>query len=144
MVEFALVLPFFMLLLFGIVDFSRYVYSNNALSEVAREAARQGTVALRPPDCNGLSRPVCIQTLAKNKLIAVSVDLANVEVVCQRLDSAGNLPLLATTDNCGSTWRSNDIVRVKISKSLGLITPLISQFIGQAPMSGEAKVTVSG
>jgi Flp pilus assembly protein TadG len=144
MVEFALVLPIFFLLLFGIVDLARYVYSDNALSEVARESARQGTVAWRPADCNGLSRVVCIQTLAKNRLTAVTIDLGDVQVVCQRLNSAGALPVLKTTDNCGSTWQANDIVRVKITRNLGLITPLIGQFIGSAPMSGEAQVTASG
>ena len=144
MVEFALVLPMFFLLLFGIVDLARYVYSNNALSEMARESARQGTVAWRPAECNGLSRVVCIQTLAKNRLTAVTIDLGDVQVVCQRLNSAGVLPLLKATDNCGSTWRANDIVRVKITRNLGLVTPLIGQFVGSAPMSGEAEVTVSG
>lgn len=144
MAEFALVFPLFALLLFGIIDLGRYVYSNNALSEVARESARQGTVALRPADCSGLSRVVCIQTLAKNRLTAVAIDLGDVQVVCQRLNSAGALPVAKSTDNCGSIWRANDIVRVKITRNLGLVTPLIGQFIGSAPMSGEAQVTVNG
>lgn len=144
MVEFALVFPLFALLLFGIIDLSRYIYSNNSLSEVSRESARQGTVALRPADCNGLTRVVCIQTLAKTRLTAVAISLGDVQVVCQRLSSAGTLPISKNTDNCGTTWRANDIVRVKITRNLGLITPLIGQFIGAAPMSGEAQVTVSG
>lgn len=144
MVEFALVLPIFLLLLFGMIDFARYVYSDNALSEVARESARQGTVALRPADCNGLTRVVCVQTLAKNRLTAVAIDLGDVQVVCQRLSSSGALPASKDTDNCGTTWRANDIVRVKITRNLGLITPVVSQFIGPAPMSGESQVTASG
>lgn len=144
MVEFALILPLFFVLLFGIVDLSRYVYSNNALSEIARESARQGTVALRPADCNGLTRVVCIQTLAKNRVTAVTLALGDVQVVCQRVNSAGALPALKDTDNCGTTWQANDIVRVKITRNLQLVTPLIGQFIGSAPMSGEAQVTVSG
>lgn len=144
LVEFALVLPLFLLILFGIVDLARYVYSNNALSEVAREAGRQGTVALRPTDCNGLSRVVCVQTLAKNRLTAVTIDLADVQVVCQRLGASGSLPASKDTDNCGATWKANDIIRVKITRNLGLITPFISQFVGPAPMSGEAKVTANG
>lgn len=144
MVEFALVLPIFVLLLFGIIDLARYVYSNNSLNEVARESARQGTVALRPGDCNGLSRVVCVQTLAKTRLTAVAINLGDVQVVCQRLGSAGTLPASKNTDNCGSSWRANDIVRVRITRDLGLLTPLIGQIIGAAPMSGEAQVTVSG
>jgi Flp pilus assembly protein TadG len=144
MVEFALIIPIFLLILFGIVDLSRYVYSTNALSEVSREAARQGTVGLRPAECNGLTRVVCIQTLAKNRLTAVTIVLSDVQVVCQRLNSAGALPVLKDTDNCGTSWRANDLVRVKITRNLGLVTPLIGQLIGAAVMSGEAQVTVSG
>lgn len=144
MAEFALVLLPFLLMLFGIVDLSRFVYSNNSLSEVARESARQGTVALRPADCNGLSRVVCIQTLARDRLTAVTIVLGDVEVVCHRLDSAGILPARTDPDNCGPTWRANDLVRVTITRELTLITPLINGIIGPARMTGEAEVTASG
>ena len=40
MVEFALVLPVFILLLFGLLDVGRYVYMNSVLSQAAREGAR--------------------------------------------------------------------------------------------------------
>lgn len=144
MVEFALVFIMFAWGLFGVIDFSRFVYSTNSLNEIAREAARQGTVAIRPADCNGLSRVACIQTLARNRLIGVSINLADVQVVCQRLPSTGDLPASKDTDNCGTTWEADDLVRVKITTNLSLVTPLIGQFIGTAPMSGEAQVTVNG
>lgn len=144
MVEFALVFVIFAWGLFGMIDFSRWVYSTNSVNEVAREAARQGSVALRPADCNGLSRVACIQTLAKNRLVAVPINLADVQVVCQRLDSTGALPANEDTDNCGSTWRANDLVRVEINTNLPVVTPLLGQFMGTAPIHGEAKVTVNG
>lgn len=138
LVEFALVVPLFLLMLFAIVDFSRYVYSNNSLNEVAREAARQGTVALRPALCNGLTRTICVQTLVKSRVTAVAIKLSDVTVSCQRLNSSG--ALIA----CPATWQANDLVTVTIQTNLGLITPLIGQFVGQAPMTGVAKVTASG
>ncbi len=144
MVEFALVFPMFAVLLFGIVDMSRYVYSANALNEIAREAARQGTVGRRPAECASLSRRVCIQTLARNRLTAVAINLGDVQVVCQRQDSGGNLPASENTDNCGTTWKADDFVHVTITSNLNLVTPLIGQFIGNAPMTGEALVTVAG
>jgi hypothetical protein len=39
-VEFALVLPVFLLVLFGLFDVGRLVYTNSALSQAAREGAR--------------------------------------------------------------------------------------------------------
>ncbi len=44
LVEFALVFPVFMLVLFGILDVGRYVYVSNALNEASREGARYGSV----------------------------------------------------------------------------------------------------
>jgi Flp pilus assembly protein TadG len=40
LVEFALVLPIFILMLFGLLDVGRYVYMNSVLSQAAREGAR--------------------------------------------------------------------------------------------------------
>ena len=40
LVEFALVLPVFLMLLFGLIDGGRYVFMNNVLSQAAREGAR--------------------------------------------------------------------------------------------------------
>ncbi len=138
MAEFALVLPLFVLMLFGIIDLSRFVYSNNSLSEVARESARQGSVAYRPADCNGLSRVACIQTLAKNRLTAVAIDVGDVVVTCQRLTNTNAfIP-------CPAAWRADDVVKVTISRELDLLTPVISQLIGPATMTGAAQVTVSG
>jgi Flp pilus assembly protein TadG len=44
LVEFALVFPIFMLVLFGIIDVGRYVYVSNSLNEASREGARYGSV----------------------------------------------------------------------------------------------------
>lgn len=144
MVEFALVFLIFVMALFAIIDFSRFVFSTNSVNEIAREAARQGTVALRPAECNGLTRVVCVKTIAKNRLAGVSIALADVLVVCQRPDNTGALPALSTTDNCGASWRANDLVRVKITTNMLVVTPLMRLFLKTAPMTGEARVTVNG
>src|SRR6185312_16248181 len=44
LVEFALVLPIFILLLVGIFDFGRAIYAYNTISNAAREAVRVGVV----------------------------------------------------------------------------------------------------
>ena len=44
LVEFALVLPIFLVMLFGIIDLGRYVYMNSTLSQAARESARVAAV----------------------------------------------------------------------------------------------------
>ena len=65
MVEFALVLPLFLLLLFAFIDVGRYVYSTTAYGQAAREGARWGSVeqwafecpvGVSPTDPPGLHR----------------------------------------------------------------------------------------
>lgn len=148
MVEFALVFMILAWGLFAIIDFGRWVYSANSLNEIARESARQGAVAYRPADCNSLSRVACVQTLAKNRLVGVPIQLSEVTVVCQRNMPITGFPADENTTNCvddfgNEQWLADDIVRVEINSRLVLVTPLMSQFMGPAPIHGEAKVTVA-
>jgi Flp pilus assembly protein TadG len=147
LVELAIVLPFFALLLFGIIDLGRYVYTANALNEAAREAARMGSVALRPAECSALTRNVCVQTILRGRVTAVPLALSDVKVYCQRRDASGSLPNQAAEppiDNCGGTWRANDLMRVRVDHRLTLVTPIVGQFIGSLQLRGEAQVTVNG
>ena len=47
-VEFAIVLPVFLLILFGIIDFSLMLYDKAIITSAAREGARQGIVLQEP------------------------------------------------------------------------------------------------
>jgi Flp pilus assembly protein TadG len=49
MVEFAIVLPVLLLIVFGIVDFGRALYTLNDLTAAAREGARKAAVQLPDP-----------------------------------------------------------------------------------------------
>jgi Flp pilus assembly protein TadG len=53
LVEFALIIPLFVLLLFGIVDFGRAVLASNSISNAAREGARTAIVNQRVSDIQG-------------------------------------------------------------------------------------------
>lgn len=43
-VEFALVLPILLILIFGIIDFGRILYTKNALTSLSQEAARHASI----------------------------------------------------------------------------------------------------
>jgi Flp pilus assembly protein TadG len=145
LVEFALVIPFFLLVLFGIIDMSRYVYDSNALNESAREAARQGTIAWRPADCNGLSRVVCIQTLVKNRTTGVGLALSDITVVCYRIPNNGTQPSDGVqADTCGPDWLGGDLVRVQISTRFTVVTPFVAGFLSPTVNGNATWVTVSG
>lgn len=145
LVEFALVVPIFLLVLFGILDMSRFVYDSNALNEAAREAARQGTVAWRPVDCNGLSRVACVQTLVQHRITAVGVATSDITVVCYRIPNIGTPPSDGVqADNCGPIWYGGDLVRVQIATRFTLVTPLIAQFLAPTVNGNATWVTVNG
>lgn len=145
LVEFALVIPIFLLLLFGIVDMARYVYSSNALNEAAREAGRQGTVARPPVDCNGLSRVACVKVLVQHRITAVGVADSDITVICYRIPNNGTQPADGTqADTCGTTWKGGDLVRVRISTAFTLVTPFIAQYLGPTINADATWITVSG
>lgn len=61
LVEFALVLPVFVLILFGLIDGGRLVYTDTTLSQAAREGARVGSVEA---GWIGVTSPGCVGSLA--------------------------------------------------------------------------------
>ena len=72
LVEFALVLPVFLLFVFVLIDGGRYVYTDSVLSQAAREAARVAAVEASwigkttsdDPGCNQANGPVCRSSAA--------------------------------------------------------------------------------
>ena len=57
LIELAIVLPVFMLIVFGLVDVGRLVYTNATLSQAAREGAR---LAAAEANWIGSSHPACV------------------------------------------------------------------------------------
>jgi Flp pilus assembly protein TadG len=64
LVEFALVLPVFLLMLFGLIDGGRYVYMNSVLSQAAREGARLGAAEALWIGKTTTDDPSCVATPA--------------------------------------------------------------------------------
>jgi hypothetical protein len=136
LVEFALVLPVFLLLLFGLIDIGRYVFTVNALNQAAREGARLGSVASWANACSG-TREACITQATVGRMAGVPPEAIKVDVTCQRY-AAGKLAN-APVSGC----RSNDLLRVQLSMKFQILTPMIGQFVGGAPITGSAEVTVN-
>jgi Flp pilus assembly pilin Flp len=66
-IEFALIVPLLLLLLFGIIDMSRAFYTLNNLASAVREGARRGAVADTRPDL-GTIRDSVRQTVMRSFL----------------------------------------------------------------------------
>ena len=75
-VEFALVAPMFLSLLFGIFAFGQIVYVQNGLQQLAAEAARASVGGLTDPERDRLAR----QYVAANLGTYASLDTARLQV----------------------------------------------------------------
>jgi Flp pilus assembly protein TadG len=74
-VEFALLLPVLMLILFGIIEFGMVMYSREVLTNASREGARAGIVQQIPKPTTGQ-----IQTVVTNYLTGTGINPSNVTV----------------------------------------------------------------
>lgn len=137
LVEFALVLPFFALLLFGIIDLGRYVYTANTLNNAAREGARSATVGYWVTTCpTATDRGRCAVMEAEKAAMAVLSPSAT--AVCKRAPVGGGEPV---TRNCVGT-RPDDFVEVTVEAEFTLVTPLVAQLLGSLDISGHARLAV--
>ena len=125
MVEFAMVLPLFLLLLFGLIDGGRLVYINNAVAEAAREGARWGSVQGRASDATGR------QSIANYTVQTMNaVPNPAVTVTCQR------------NGVTGSACRTNDVLVVTVRSPVNIITPFLGAIFGSITVSSTSKVVI--
>ena len=160
LVEFALVLPIFFLLLFGLLDVGRLVYMNSTLSQAAREAARLGAVeaswlASANAKCNQPGGPVCPANLAAlrtdmlaagNRMMAPfgSITAATFYTSC---DAAGAAPPTGqwTTQTCNTNGVNavGGTVSVRVVLVFKPITPVFSQMFSSITTAGEATMVIN-
>jgi len=143
LVEFALILPFFAMLLFGIIDLARYVFTANTLNEAAREAARTGSVLYRP-ECTTSSREDCVKAVVRARVAGVAGPVTP-DKSATPLPSTprwgcyeGTTKLSSSLDGCVS----GQSLRVRIVNDFTLVTPIVGQFLGNVRITGDAEVTV--
>ncbi|HSS35219.1 MAG TPA: TadE/TadG family type IV pilus assembly protein [Patescibacteria group bacterium] len=140
LVEFALAFPIFLLLLFGLIDIGRFVYTANAVSQAAREGARYGSVGDWSASCGG-SRQSCVVQETIDRLAGVTVKPSDVKVTCWRhLMSDPSKPVSSVPmSDCGA----NDVLKVELKSQFQVLTPMIGQILGPTDISGASSVTVN-
>jgi Flp pilus assembly protein TadG len=114
--EFAIVLPIFFLLVFGILDFGRLFYVEMTLQNAVRQAGRYastGNHAANPAD------PGTPLTRAASILQAAQQAAPTLNISSITINSLGGGP--------GSAGGPGDTVTISITTSLQLITPLIAR-----------------
>ena len=120
LVEFALVLPVFMLLMFGIIDGGRVVFANNSMAQATRNVARiaSTTCFQTTPACSGtVTGP--IRTAISSQGTGGVVPTWTVQCINPTTNA---LPTNSGDDFCKVGYR----VRVAVAASFGFVTPVAS------------------
>ena len=145
LVEFALILPIFVLLLVGIFDFGRAIYAYNTISNAAREAVRVGIV---DQSCN------MIGTEAQNRAgldiawaptVAAPCGPAGSDIVISFLNSDGTTP--SGTDRCLQPGTAPGVpfgclVEVTIRYEYNAATPIIGNLVGTLNLTASTRQAV--
>lgn len=109
LVEFALVVPLFLLLLAGMIDFGLGLNASITVTNAAREGARLGTTT---PDATAIS--------ARAMSMTAGLDASKVTVASACKRPTGSTPSTCTLN----TWQSGDSVVVTVEYDYTMIWPL--------------------
>ena len=126
LVETALVLPIFFLLVFGLIDIGRAVFIYNSLAEGSREGARYGSVQAR--SFNDASRQQIEDYVVDELLVGV--------------------PSPTVTADCNprsglSGCTAQDVLVVVAEADVEMITPLIGSIIGPLHLEARSEAVVN-
>ncbi|HET6381284.1 MAG TPA: TadE family protein [candidate division Zixibacteria bacterium] len=160
LVEFALVIPIFLLLLFGLIDMARIVYFNSTLSQAAREGARLAAVEAywvgrTEAYCNTDGGPVCRADVTELRADVLQAANRMMTPFAAIADEDLHLSCDATTPPTGA-WSSpthncdtptdrqpQGLVSVRIAIEIEPITPMLGQIIGSLELSGAATMEIN-
>ena len=110
-VEFAIILPLLLLLIFGIIEFGLFLFNRHVITNAVREAARAGIVVRIPRLSNN-----DIETIARNYceqyLVTFGTGTLNIPLPLLREDESGN-PLGVDEDGNAILGRFGDILIVE-------------------------------
>lgn len=123
LVEFALILPIFVLMLVGIFDAGRAIYVYSTINNAAHEAVRLAIVDQNADD---------VRARAISQSVAVGVDTGGVTVRWLSADYTDVAP-------CNTTPRFGCAVEVSVVYEFTAATPIISSLMGTINLEGLAR-----
>lgn len=136
LVEFALIVPIFLLILFGIFDVGRAIYAFNTINQAAREAARLAIVD---------QTVAHVQTEGANSAVSLAIDADDI-VVDFRDRNTPDTPGSCTAAVAGDDNNTDGIVLclavVTVPYQYEAATPIIGNLLGTILMEGESRFKV--
>jgi Flp pilus assembly protein TadG len=156
-VEFALVFPIFVLLVFGLIDAGRLIYLNSTLSQSAREAARLASteaswIGSTDSSCDQPAGPVCPATVtalhadvatAANRMMMPFGSVASGDVYISCVGRLATPPTGAWTSQTCASNIPGSFVSVRIVSTYTAMTPIIGQILGSISLGGSATMVVN-
>lgn len=153
LVEFALVFPIFILLVFGLIDVGRFVYMNSTVSQAAREATRVAAVEAfwmgkADAKCNQAGGPKCPANLtafrsdvlaAANRMMAPFGAITDTDLYTS---CASIAPAPVSTKTCVDRG-IGDMASVRTELVFRPITPVISSFFAAITTTGSATMVIN-
>jgi Flp pilus assembly protein TadG len=119
LVEFAMVLPLFFLLMFGILDMGHLYFVQVTLENAVRQAGRYAVTGQK---MSGLTRVASIQKVAQNA--APGLDLSKIVVSSSAGSATGGV------GNANSAGFPGDNVTISLTTHLTLFTNLMGHYYG--------------
>jgi Flp pilus assembly protein TadG len=123
LVEFALIVPIFVLMLIGVFDVGRAIYAFSTINNAAHEAVRLAIVDQNTAD---------VRDRAVSQ--AVGVGVAPGDVIVRWLDAD-----YADLAPCNTTPRDGCTVEVTVRYAFNAVTPMIGQLVGTINLEGLAR-----
>ncbi len=138
LLEFALVAMAFFLVVFGIIDFTRFFQSWVTVQHAAREAARYGITGRSDCDIASDNRLACIEYVAKESTNGLSGAPDNVTVSVRSWDYPG----YADPPTTGSAGEQCDALEVGVQYEFTFAAPIIANALGfiQIPIEGRERM----
>jgi Flp pilus assembly protein TadG len=135
LVEFALVIPIFLLFIFGIIDAGRLIYTYNTVSNAARDGARVAIVnqsSTGTDTCDTTAATAWPTGCAIQSAIALGLTDANVQVDYRD----------PTDTSACTTPAIGCIAVVKVTGTYQALTPVIGQILGTIDVSSTTKMPI--
>jgi Flp pilus assembly protein TadG len=142
LVEFALILPIFLLILFGLFDMGRAVYAWSTINNAAREAARLLIVDQTWALEGGTVVFSHARAEALRQSVALAIDNDQVSIDFRDPDVLDTPNSCEDVEDDPSTVRLGCVAAVTVDYSFTPATPVIGQIIGSMTLEGESRFSI--
>ena len=134
LVEFAIVMPIIAMVVLGLVDLGRAVYSYNTLAQSARQGARTAIVNQNVTN---------VRNQAISSAASLGLTASNVDVCFKTTDTTQQDCASATADDCPQSTRViGCLALVRTHFSYQPMTPIVSIFLSSIPLSSTSVGTI--